>query len=483
MTAEANVAGRAALLEALAEGAEVDGFTLGRRIHKGAQGHIYAVERAGAGFPMLMKVPRLGAGESAESLLGYRTEEAILPLLSGPHVPRFVASGDLARTPYVVLERVEGENLESVVARAPRPADEVARLGAAIADALHAIHRQEVVHGDLKPDNVIVKPDGTAVLLDFGFAHHPRVPDLLAEQDRLAGSPPYISPEQVLRVRGDPRSDLFALGVILYELATRELPFDAPATLAGLRERLWLDPVPPRRRIPAFLPALQEVILRCLEPSASERYQSAAHVAFDLRNLSQVVLTERAERTRRASHVAHLSRMWKLRRLRRLSPGRPAAADGAPVILVAVDTMHPDDERQPAIRRAAQRVLSAPGESRLIFVSVVEPSLVLLDEADESPLEHLIRLRRWAEPLGLPPQRMTMHVIEGGDPANALLLFARRNNVDLIVLGAPGASQPSNAWWRSAASKVTAGAPCSVLVVRVPLSEERAPQPERPPGG
>jgi eukaryotic-like serine/threonine-protein kinase len=481
LSADANVAGRAAQLERLAAGAEVDGFTLGQLIHRGAQGHIYAVERAGAAFPMLMKVPRLGAAaESAESLLGYRTEEAILPLLSGPHVPRFVASGDLARTPYVVLEHVEGESLERVVDRAPRPGDEVARIGAAIADALHAIHRQEVVHGDLKPDNVIIKPDGTAVLIDFGFARHPQVPDLLAEQDRLAGSPPYISPEQVLRVRGDPRSDLFSLGVILYELATGELPFDAPETLAGLRERLWLDPVPPRRRFPTFLPSLQEVILRCLEPSASERYQSAAHVAFDLRNLAQVVLTERAERTRRASHVAHLSRMWKLRRLRRLSPGRAAVSDGAPVILVAVDTMHPDDERQPAIRRAAQRVLSVPGESRLIFVSVVEPSGGIPSEVDESPLEHLIRLRRWAEPLGLPPQRITMHVIEGGDPAGALLLFARRNNVDLIILGAPGASQPSNAWWRSAASKVTAGAPCSVLVVRVPLTEG-AEQPDRPP--
>lgn len=475
------IAARAGLEERLARGAAVDGFTLGERVHAGGQGQIYSVDRPGTPFPILMKVPRLNAGESAESLLSYRTEESILPLLSGPHVPRFVAAGDLSRAPYLVFERIDGQGLEQIVRQAPRPAEEVARIGAAVADALHALHRQDVVHCDLKPDNVILRPDGQAVLIDFGFARHARVPDLLAEQDRLAGSPPYVSPEQVLGIRGDPRSDLFALGVILYQLATGELPFGAPVTMAGLRERFWLDPVPPRRVIPGFLPSLQEVILRCLEPSRTDRYQSAAHVAFDLRNLAQVALTERAHRARRATHLTHLSRIWKLRRLKR-PPLRAAGAEGAPVIMVAVDTTHPDDERQPAIQRATQRVLSLPGESRLIFVSVVQPADLLAGEVDESPLEHLIRLRRWTEPLGLSPQRITMHVVEGSDPAGALLEFARRNHVDLIVLGAPGASQPSNAWWRSAASKVTASAPCSVLVVRVPLTDT-GPAPDLPAAG
>ncbi len=482
MVTDADRADRPALIDRLAKGAEIDGFVLGDRVHAGAQGQIYAAERPGAPFPILMKVPRLRAGESAESLLSYRTEETILPLLAGPHVPRFVAAGDLARTPYLAMERVDGESLEQVARRAPRHGDEVVRIGAAIADALHSIHRQEVVHCDLKPDNVLLRPDGTAVLIDFGFAHHARVPDLLAEQDRLAGSPPYVSPEQVLGIRGDARSDLFALGAMLYELSTGELPFGDPETLAGLRERFWLDPVPPRRLIRGFLPSLQEVILRCLEPSREERYQSAAHVAFDLRNLAQVVLTERAFRTRRASHLTHLTRIWKLRRVRRPVRLRPAGVEGAPVIMVAVDTTRLDDERQPAIQRATERVLSVPGESRLIFVSVVEPAEVHAGEADESPLEHLIRLRRWTEPLGLSPQRTTMHVIEGTDAAGALLEFAKRNNVDLIVLGAPGASQPSNAWWRSAASKVTAQAPCSVLVVRVPLTDT-GPAADRPEAG
>ena len=478
MAAEAT---RTQPLERFSPGAEIDGFVLGERLHAGAGGEIWEA-RSGGAVRLLLKVPRLRAGESAESLLSYRTEESILPLLAGPHVPRFVASGDLARTPYLAIERIDGETLDRAAQRAPLPGDEVARTGAAIADALHAVHRQEVVHCDLKPGNVILRPDGEVVLIDFGFAHHARVPDLVAEQDRLAGTPPYVSPEQVLGVRDDARSDLFALGAILYQLATGELPFGEPQTLAGLRERFWLDPVPPRRVVNGFLPSLQEVILRCLEPDRDQRYQSAAHVAFDLRNLSHVVLTERAFRTRRAGHLTHLSRIWRLRRLRRPARARPLGVEGAPVIMVAVDTAHPDDERQPAIRRATGRILALPGESRLIFVSVVQPAELMAGEADDSPLEHLIRLRRWTEPLGLAPERVTMHVIEGSDPAGALLEFARRNNVDLIVLGAPGASQPSNAWWRSAASEVTAQAPCSVLVVRVPLMDT-APEPDRPAAG
>ena len=161
---------------------------------------------------------------------------------------------------------------------------DTARIGAAVADAVHSLHLQDAIHLDLKPENVILKADGEAVLIDFGIAYHAHFPDLLAEEQRFpAGSAPYISPEQVLGTRSDPRSDIFALGAILYEMATGELPFGTPATMAGLRDRLWRDPIAPRLRSPEVPPWLQEIILRCLEPRADDRYQSAAHVAFDLR--------------------------------------------------------------------------------------------------------------------------------------------------------------------------------------------------------
>ena len=261
----------------LGPGTELDGFRIEDRIHSGGMAVLYRVAGPEAGFPLVMKVPRLGVGEPAESVVSFEVEQLVLAALKGPHVPRYVAAGDLARQPYLVMELVEGTSLKEWAERAPLPADEVARLGAALATALHDLHLQEAIHLDLKPSNVIVRPGGEAVLIDFGLAHHAHYPDLLAEEIRSPiGSAPYIAPEQVMGVRWDPRSDVFALGAMLYELATGRLPFGSPGTRGALRQRLWRDPVPPRAIVHAIPEWLQEIVLRCLGPDARDRYASAA---------------------------------------------------------------------------------------------------------------------------------------------------------------------------------------------------------------
>ncbi len=470
-----------------APGAEIDGFLLGECIHSGAQGHIFKVSGRDLGFPAVMKVPRLGPGEPSENLISFETEALILPALSGPHVPRFVAAGDLGKTPYLVTEWVEGESLDRVLARATLLPQEVARTGASIAAAVHDLHLQGAIHLDLKPDNIVVKGNGKITLIDFGLAHHARFPDLLAEEKRFAaGSAPYISPEQVLGTRSDPRSDIFALGVVLYEMATKQLPYGVPETMAGLRDRLWLDPVPPRAHSDGIPRWLQEVILRCLEADPGERYQSAAHLAFDLRYPKKVALTRRAVKSTRAGVLAQARRWWRARGglpgLR--APARPRSAS---VVMVAVDTMHPDDPRQPVLRAATAEVLSRSSEFRLICVSVIGAGPVVAGPgAAESSsgihFEHLVRLRHWVEPLQLPAHRLSMHVIESRRPEGALLEFARRNHVDLILLGAPSPTQHALAWWRSVASGVTANARCSVYIVRVPEPDpDRATGPAEPP--
>ncbi|HEX8010245.1 MAG TPA: bifunctional serine/threonine-protein kinase/universal stress protein [Casimicrobiaceae bacterium] len=457
-------------------GPELDGFRLEECIHSGAMGRIFRVRGPDPSVRLIMKVPRIGPGEDSEGLISFETEAMLLPALSGPHVPRFVAAGSLAKTPYLVTQWVDGESLEHVLKRGPLAPGEVARVGAALADALHSLHLQDAIHLDLKPENVILKADGEVVLIDFGLAYHAHFPDLLAEEQRfLAGSAPYISPEQVLGTRSDPRSDIFALGVLLYELATAELPFGSPATLAGLRDRLWRDVVPPRARSPELPPWLQEIILRCLEPRAEDRYQSAAHVAFDLRNPDQVPLTARAGKLEQAGVIEQARRWWRARTRRRPQPSRlPKSQVGStPIIMVAVDTTHPDDERQPALQRTTAQMLSRSADFRLICVSVIGRALVAEhasggESASGTYLEHLVRLRHWVEPLQLPARRLSLHVIEAANPENALVEFARSNHVDLIVLGAPHPAQLGLAWWRSVASGVTANAHCSVHVVRVP---------------
>jgi serine/threonine protein kinase len=156
----------------------------------------------------------------------------------------------------------------------PLPAAAVASLGAKIASALHDIHRQEVIHLDLKPSNIILRTTGEVALIDFGFSRHPRLPDILAEEfPGPIGTGPYIAPEQLLGNRTDPRSDIFALGVMLYFFLTGERPFGDPSGVREWRRRLYREPVPPRA-LRADCPAwLQELILRslCIRASGMPR--------------------------------------------------------------------------------------------------------------------------------------------------------------------------------------------------------------------
>jgi eukaryotic-like serine/threonine-protein kinase len=452
--------------ERLEAGGVVDGFHIVRCLHSGAMGQLFEVTHERESAPLVMKVPRFGIADSNELLLAFETEALLLQMLRGSFTPRFVAAGDVTRVPYIVTEFIPGRSLDR--RDTPRlSSEELVPLAARIADALHAIHMQGVVHHDLKPDNVMVRPDGRVVLVDFGLAHDRDLPDLMAQEQRFtAGSAPYLSPEQVRKRRGDPRSDLFALGAMMYELATGELPFGIPMTAAGTRDRLWRRPQPPRALAPDIPPWLQEIILRCLEPDADRRYQSAAHVAFDLRHPEQMPLTSRANRVKGAAMLDQALRWW---RAREMGLGEPAAPQtDAHVVMVAVDTMHPDDPRQPELQRATRQMLSIAGEYRLICVSVIPggPGLNVGQSVVDAVREHRIRLRHWVDPLKVPAERISLHVIEAADPAGALLEFANGNHVDLIVLGAPGPGDMKFAWWRSVASTVTANAECTVHVVR-----------------
>src|SRR5262252_10432003 len=283
----------------LEAGQVIDGFVLEKPLDPGGMASFWRVSRPGTDMPMVMKIPLMRRGEDPLTIVGFEVEQMILARLTGPHVPRFVAAGDFER-PYIVMEFLAGRPLRSLLDKTPLAPEEVAAIGAKVAFALHDLHRQHVTHLDLKPSNVILRDDGEAVLIDFGLSRHDQLPDLIAEEfEGAVGTGPYIAPEQVLGDRGDPRSDIFSLGVILYFLATGERPFGEPQREAEWRRRLWRDPQPPRwwnKKVP---PWLQEIILRCLEIDPAERYASAAQLAFDLRHPAEVSLTQRAERRTR----------------------------------------------------------------------------------------------------------------------------------------------------------------------------------------
>jgi serine/threonine protein kinase len=309
------------------------------------------------------------------------------------------------------------------------------------------------------------------VLIDFGLARHAHFPDLLAEEFRHPmGSGPYISPEQVLGVRHDPRSDVFALGVILYELVTGQYPFGAPSSQRALRHRLWHMPMSPRRIVPACPEWLQEVILRCLEAQAADRYASAAQVAADLAHPEQVTVGERGRRLRRPGPGTLLKR-WIMATGYEPSPlDRPSQQlSTASIVLAAVATLHKNEQRFQVLRDVVKRLLAIDPDRRLTCVTVIPPASELAGGKEEEAgtsmrIKHLVLLRNWAEPLGLPPERISYHVIESGDPAAALMEYARVNQVDHLVIGAPPADVPMKGSFVS--TRVAAEAPCSVTVVR-----------------
>src|SRR5579859_724541 len=169
----------------LASGTTIDGFLIGALIHSGAMALLFEVTRGDIAIPLLMKVPRLFEGEDPAAIVGFEMEQMILPRLSGIHVPRFVAAGDFAVQPYIVMERIEGASLLPRLDALPLPYDEVASIGAGIAIALDDLHRQHVVHLDVKPSNVMFRPTGEAVLIDFGLSRHDQLPDLMEEEFRL----------------------------------------------------------------------------------------------------------------------------------------------------------------------------------------------------------------------------------------------------------------------------------------------------------
>jgi len=443
----------------------------------------YADDRH-APFNMVMKVPRMTAGDGAENIVGFEVEHQILQVLQGTHVPRFVAAGDLVHLPYLVMEHVAGQTLQQIIDRHAENGiqasiTDIAGMGAAIARAAHSLHQQNTCHLDLKPANVLLHPAGHAVLLDFGLSCHAHYPDLLAEELRKAvGSPAWIAPEQVVGVRGDPRSDIFAIGVMLYELATGELPFGNPQTNGGMRQRLWMDPTPPRRLRKDLPEWFQEVVLRCLAPEAAQRYPSAAHVAFDLEHPAQVKVTQRGRQVQGTPFLTHVKRWFKAAGMHyQPSPLPSQQIDEVPILMVAVPHHDASDATLYSLRQAVARSLGIRPGARLAVVTVISPHQTSTSESDKSETsvhrQYLSMLQQWAQPLDLSDHQASYHVLESSDVASAIVRYAEGNNVRMIVMGAATHGLQMQRFVATVPIKVAMEAPCTVILVKQALPFER----------
>jgi non-specific serine/threonine protein kinase/protein-serine/threonine kinase len=451
---------------------------------------LWSVTHPDMSAPLLMKIPRVAEGEDPAAIVSFEMEQMILPRLKGPHGPAWFATGDFAKQAYVVIERIPGTTLYKRLPDLPLPYEEARVMVGKIATALADLHRQDVVHHDIKPSSIMFRESGEVVLIDYGLSHHNHLPDLLQEEFRVPfGTAPYMAPERLNGVRDDPRSDLFSLGVLLYFFTTGVRPFGETETLSGMRRRLWRDPHPPRWLKSDYPPWLQEIVLRCLEIDPAKRYPTASQLAFDLGHPDQVKLTARAGRLKRDPWTM----VWHRRFNQGIAIPKPksdiaAQLASSPIVAVALDTSEGSDQMNAALRQTAERILATLPSARLACVNVLKLGRLTIDrtldeQGHNKHVDRLVALKHWASPLKLDENRLTVHVLEAIDPASAIIEFATVNHVDHIVIGA---REHSGVMARlgSVSSKVAFEAPCTVTVVRprqLAVRAEAAPDRDMPP--
>ena len=283
----------------LAPGETVDQYQVLDVIARSGMATIFRARDLENGHTVALKVPHLQYASDMVFHERFKREEEIGQRLDHPAVIKVFQPREKSRL-YLAMEYVDGELLRDRLRRERRlPSETAVALAIAIADALAYLHDHGVVHRDLKPENIMVTADGRVKLVDFGIALDTTLRKMTwAGLSQTVGTPDYMAPEQVKGKRGDARSDLYALGVILYEMLTGETPFQGDNVYAAMRAKLQDDPTPPRRLRPDISPALEEIILHALERDPRDRPESALELREALAHPDSVVLTGRASRQR-----------------------------------------------------------------------------------------------------------------------------------------------------------------------------------------
>jgi serine/threonine protein kinase len=287
-------------------GDQLDHYRVESLVARSGMASIFRATDTRTGKQVALKVPHLEVESDPVFFDRFKREQDIGTKLDHPAVMKVFADPDRTGI-FMVMEWVEGRLLREIIREAGRlPPDRAVRIAVGIADALEYIHQHGVVHRDLKPENVMVDPDDNVKLIDFGIAGQEGARRLtFAKLTNLMGTPDYISPEQVKGKRGDGRADVYALGVMLYEMLTGQVPFRGPNPFAIMNDRLLNNPEPPRELNPAISPQLQEIIYRAMERDPKNRYSSAREFAWDLQHQDQVGVADREElrnwKTRRSS--------------------------------------------------------------------------------------------------------------------------------------------------------------------------------------
>jgi len=274
------------LEEELPAGYLLDGrFLIQEPIGRSGMATIYrARDRAGDDRSVAVKVPLKKIEVDPVSFGRFEREARIGQALDDPRLLKFLRVAGPRSRPYIVTEFVDGCTLAYVIHRTrPLPERDALRIASVACGALGHMHARGIIHRDLKPANIMIRRDRTLCLMDFGLAAEidARV-RILAGLTPLFGTPEYMAPEQVRNKRNDARTDIYSLGVILFQMLTGVLPFQNDDPWVAAQLRVTGDPVAPRSLNPAITPQAEEIVLRAMRRRPADRYQSVAEFQADL---------------------------------------------------------------------------------------------------------------------------------------------------------------------------------------------------------
>jgi serine/threonine protein kinase len=288
----------------LRPGDKLDDYELEDIVATSGMATVFRAHDLRSGQQVAIKVPHPEVESDPTMFDRFRREEEIGTRIEHPGVMKVFANPNRSQV-YMVMEWLDGRLLRQVLNEEKRlPVERAVKLMVGICEALEHVHAHGVVHRDLKPENIMVGEGDEIHLIDFGIAASAGARRLtFAHFSQSMGTPDYISPEQVRGKRGDARSDIYALGVMLYEMLTGVVPFSGPNPFAVMNDRLLNQPVPPREIEPSITPQLQEIVYRAMEREPKNRYASAREMARDLLHQDEVGVAARPD-----------AEQWKMRR-------------------------------------------------------------------------------------------------------------------------------------------------------------------------
>ena len=277
-------------------GDHLDHYRIEALVARSGMASIFRAIDLRTGIAVALKIPHPEVESDPVFFDRFHREQDIGTQLDHPGIMKVFANTDASQI-YMVMEWVDGELLRNILSSEGKlPPQRAVHIALEVCDALDYIHTHGIVHRDLKPENIMVGAGDKIKLIDFGIAGREGSRRLtFAKLSQVMGTPDYISPEQVKGKRGDARCDIYALGVIFYEMLTGTVPFRGPNAFAIMNSRLLNNPVPPREMDASISAELQEILYRSLERDPKNRYSSAHEFAWDLRHQDQVGVADREE--------------------------------------------------------------------------------------------------------------------------------------------------------------------------------------------